>query len=56
MLFRSGGLVPNITYTKEDHGASFTGRIVQIHEDGTFTPLTGFITPGKGTIKLLGTK
>ncbi|HNQ86280.1 MAG TPA: ABC transporter substrate-binding protein [Deltaproteobacteria bacterium] len=51
-----GGLVPNITYTKEDHGASFTGRIVQIHEDGTFTPLTGFITPGKGTIKLLGTK
>jgi branched-chain amino acid transport system substrate-binding protein len=51
-----GGLVPNITYTKEDHGASFTGRIVQIHEDGSFTPLTGFITPGKGTIKLLGTK
>ena len=51
-----GGLVPDITYTKDDHGASFTGRIVQIHENGTFTPLTGFITPGKDKIKLLDVK
>ncbi len=51
-----GGLAPAITYTKEDHGASFTGRIVQIHEDGTFTPLTGFITPGKDKIHLLNVK
>jgi branched-chain amino acid transport system substrate-binding protein len=48
-----GGLVPNITYTKDDHGASFTGRIVQIHENGSFTPLTNFFVPGKDKIKLL---
>jgi branched-chain amino acid transport system substrate-binding protein len=48
-----GGLVPSITYTKTDHGASFKGRIVQIHEDGTFSPLTNFFTPGKDKIKLL---
>jgi branched-chain amino acid transport system substrate-binding protein len=48
-----GGLVPNVTYSKDDHGASFKGRIVQIHEDGTFTPLTNFITPGKDQIKIL---
>ncbi len=46
-----GGLVPNITYTKNDHGASFKGRIVQIHENGTFTPLTNFFTPGKDKIR-----
>ena len=48
-----GGLVPNITYTKDDHGASFKGRIVQIHENGTFTPLTNFFTPGKDKIQIL---
>ena len=48
-----GGLVPSITYTKDDHGASFKGRIVQIHENGTFSPLTNFFTPGKDKIKLL---
>jgi branched-chain amino acid transport system substrate-binding protein len=48
-----GGLVPNITYTKEDHGASFKGRIVQIHENETFTPLTNFFTPGKDKIQIL---
>ncbi len=51
-----GGLVPNVTYTKTDHGASFTGRIVQIHENGTFTPLTNFFTPGKDKITLLKAK
>jgi branched-chain amino acid transport system substrate-binding protein len=48
-----GGLMPNITYTKEDHSASFTGRIVKIHEDSTYTPLTNFFTPGKERVKLL---
>ena len=48
-----GGLVPNITYTKEDHGASFTARIVQVHEDGSFTPLTNFYVPGKEKIEIL---
>lgn len=48
-----GGLVPDITYTKTDHGASFKARIVKVHEDGTFAPLTNFYTPGKEKIKLL---
>jgi branched-chain amino acid transport system substrate-binding protein len=48
-----GGLMPNITYTKEDHSASFTGRIVKIHEDSTYTPLTNFFSPGKEPIRLL---
>jgi ABC-type branched-subunit amino acid transport system substrate-binding protein len=48
-----GGLVPNITYTKEDHGASFTARMVQVKEDGTYIPLTNFYVPGKDKIKLL---
>ena len=48
-----GGLVPNITYTETDHGASFKARIVQVHENGTYTPLTNFYTPGKEKIKLL---
>jgi branched-chain amino acid transport system substrate-binding protein len=51
-----GGLVPNVTYTKDDHGASFKARIVQIHENGTFTPLTNFFTPGKEKISLLKVK
>lgn len=51
-----GGLVPAVTYTRDDHGASFTGRIVQIHENGTFTPLTGFFTPGRDKLKLLNAK
>ncbi|RLB23523.1 MAG: hypothetical protein DRG73_05215 [Deltaproteobacteria bacterium] len=48
-----GGVVPNVTYTKTDHSASFTGRIVKINEDQTFTPLTSFFVPGKERIKLL---
>ncbi|MGC9323427.1 MAG: ABC transporter substrate-binding protein [Desulfomonilia bacterium] len=48
-----GGIVPPVTYTPEDHGASFTARIVQIHEDGSFTPLTNFFVPGKDTIELV---
>jgi hypothetical protein len=48
-----GGLVPKITYSAEDHGASFTARMVKVKEDGTYMPLTNFYIPGKDKIKLL---
>ncbi len=48
-----GGLVPDVTYTENNHEASFTGRIVKVNEDATYTPLTNFYTPGKESIKLL---
>ncbi len=48
-----GGLVPPITYTKTDHSASWTARIVRINEDQTYTPLTGFWAPGKEQITIL---
>jgi len=48
-----GGVVPNVTYTKTDHSASFTARIVKINEDQTYKPLTSFFVPGKERIKLL---
>ena len=48
-----GGLVPAITYTKDDHGASFKARMVKVKEDGTYIPLTNLYVPGKDKIKLL---
>jgi branched-chain amino acid transport system substrate-binding protein len=48
-----GGIVPNITYTNTDHGASFKARIVQVHEDATYVPVTTFWAPGIEKIKLL---
>jgi len=48
-----GGLMPNVTYTEDDHSGSFTGRIVKIHEDSTYTPLTNFFSPGQERVKLL---
>jgi len=48
-----GGLVPNITYSKENHEGSFKARIVRVHEDGTFTPLTSHFIPGKEEITLI---
>ena len=48
-----GGLVPDITYTKTDHSASFKTRIIKVHEDGTFTPLTNHWQPGKEKIQIL---
>ena len=48
-----GGLVPNVTYTKDYHEGSFMGRIVQIHEDSSYSPMTIFFVPGKGQIKVL---
>ncbi len=48
-----GGLMPKITYTKTDHEGSFSGRIVQVKEDGSFVPRTHFYRPGKEKLKLL---
>lgn len=48
-----GGLVPNVTYTKKDHGASFKARMVQVQEDGSYIPLTNFFNPEKDKIKLI---
>jgi len=48
-----GGLVPYVSYRKDNHEGSFKGRIVQIHEDSTYTPMTNFFVPGKGEIKVL---
>lgn len=48
-----GGLVPNVTYTKTDHGASFKARIVKVQENGNYVPLTKFFVPGKEKIQLL---
>lgn len=48
-----GGLMPKITYTKTDHEGSFSGRIVQVKEDGTFIPRTSFYSPGRDKMKLL---
>jgi branched-chain amino acid transport system substrate-binding protein len=47
-----GGLFPPTTYTKDNHEGSFVARIVQIHEDATYTPMTNFFVPGKGQLKL----
>ncbi len=51
-----GGLVPPVTYTKDNHQGSFVGRIIKVNDNGTFTPLTNFFTPGKGDLKLLKDK
>jgi branched-chain amino acid transport system substrate-binding protein len=48
-----GGLIPKVTYTKDDHGASFKARIVQVKENGAFIPMTNFYSPGKERIKLI---
>jgi len=46
-----GGLIPPVTYSPTDHGASFQARIVQVKEDGSYIPLTNFYVPGKEAIK-----
>jgi hypothetical protein len=48
-----GGLLPNISYSKTNHEGSFKGRIVQVHEDGRFVPLTNFFVPGKDEIRIV---
>jgi len=51
-----GGLVPYVSYSKTDHQGSFKTRIVRIHEDETFTPLTAFFVPGKDKVQVLKEK
>ncbi len=48
-----GGLVPAVTFTKDNHEASFTARMVKVKENGSYTPLTNFYVPGKDKIKLI---
>jgi len=48
-----GGLVPPVTYTATEHGASFTARMVRVSENGEFVPLTNFYVPGKEKIRIL---
>ena len=48
-----GGLIPYVTYNKDYHEGSFKGRIVQIHEDSTYSPITNFFTPGKEKVQVL---
>ena len=48
-----GGLVPNITYTKTDHSASWVTRIIRVNEDATYTPRTSFWAPGKEKLRLI---
>jgi hypothetical protein len=48
-----GGLIPNVTYNKDYHEGSFKGRIVQIHEDMTYSPITNFFSPGKEKVQVL---
>ena len=48
-----GGLVPAVTFTKDNHEGSFTARMVKVKEDGTYIPLTNFYIPGKDKIKLI---
>ncbi|HOE80066.1 MAG: ABC transporter substrate-binding protein [Smithellaceae bacterium] len=47
-----GGLVPAVSFSKDNHEASFTARMVKVNEDGTYTALTNFYVPGKDKIKL----
>jgi branched-chain amino acid transport system substrate-binding protein len=47
-----GGLLPDVTYTKTDHSASWVARIVKINENQTFTPLTTFWSPGKEKVEI----
>lgn len=48
-----GGLVPDVTYTKTDHSASWVARIVRINEDQTYDPMTAFWAPGKEKVTVL---
>ena len=48
-----GGIIPNVTYTKTDHGASWIARIVKVNEDQTYTPVTSFWAPGKEPMTIL---
>ena len=48
-----GGLVPAVSFSKDNHEGSFTARMVKVMENGTYIPLTNFYIPGKDKIKVL---
>lgn len=48
-----GGLVPYVSYSKDNHEGSFKARIVQIHEDATYSPMSNFFDPSKEKVKVL---
>jgi branched-chain amino acid transport system substrate-binding protein len=48
-----GGLFPNVSYSKDNHEGSFKGRIVQIQDNASYTPMTNFFAPGKEKVQLL---
>ena len=48
-----GGLVPDVTYTKTDHNASWITRVVRVNENATYTPVTSFWAPGREKITIL---
>lgn len=48
-----GGLVPAVSFSKDNHEGSFTARMVRVKEDGTYIPLTNFYIPGKDKIKMI---
>ena len=48
-----GGLVPAVSFSKDNHEGSFTARMVKVMENGTYIPLTNFYVPGKDKIKVL---
>jgi len=48
-----GGLVPYVSYSKDNHEGSFKGRIVKINEDATYAPMTNFYVPGKEKVQVL---
>jgi branched-chain amino acid transport system substrate-binding protein len=48
-----GGLVPYVTFAKDNHEGSFKGRIVKINEDATYAPMTNFYVPGKEKVQVL---
>ena len=48
-----GGLVPAVSFSKDNHEGSFTARMVKVMENGAYIPLTNFYIPGKDKIKVL---
>lgn len=48
-----GGLIPSVTYTATNHEASFSGRMVQVYEDGSCEPLSNFFNPDKEKAQII---
>ncbi len=48
-----GALIPGVTYTETNHGASFVTRIVKVNENQTFSPLTKFWNPKTEEVSII---